>query len=120
LQLKNLSKKTILCLDLKEAKSAADKFFGLLIKTNPRALIFKTRFGIHTFFLKKPIDVLVLNAANEVVKAQTVKPNWIFVYDPKYLTVIELPQGTIKDTKTKVGDRLQIKTNQSRADRQKR
>ncbi len=105
----NLSTKTILTKDLKEAKSALDKLIGLLNKKNPRSMLFKTRFGVHTFFLREAIDILVLNADLQVVKAQTVRPNSIFIYNPIYLTVIELPQNIIKNPKTKVGDKLQIK-----------
>lgn len=105
----NQTKKTIIASDLKIAESAIDKFFGLLNKSNPRSLVFKTRFGIHTFFQKEPIDVLVLNSENKVVKTQTVRANKIFIYNPIYLTVIELPMEAIHKSKTKVGDRLQIK-----------
>lgn len=109
----NQTKKTIIAKDLKEAKSLSDKLFGLLIKKNPRSLVFKTRFGIHTFFLKEPIDVLVLNSQNKVVKAQTVKPNSILIYNPTHSTVIELPKDAIKNSNTKPGDELQIKNRTS-------
>ena len=105
----NQTKKTIITKDIKEAKSISDKLFGLLKKKNPRSLVFKTRFGIHTFFLKDPIDVLVLNPQNKVVNQKTVQPNTIFIYNPKYSTVIELPKGTIKNSNTKPGDNLEIK-----------
>lgn len=96
----------ILSKDLKQSVTIADKFLGLHKKTNPKSLIFKTRFGIHTFFLKEKIDVIILNGSNEVVKTKTVNTNSIFLYNPKYTTVIELPEGTIKSTRTKVGDIL--------------
>jgi hypothetical protein len=105
----NQSQKTILSKDLKEAISLLDKFFGLLIKSNSRTLLFKTRFGIHTFFLKDTIDVLVLDQSSQVVKTQTVKPNSIFLYNPIYQIIIELPQNAIKKSKTKIGDKLEIK-----------
>lgn len=108
MQINNISKNTILSRDLKEAKSVIDKIFGLLIKTNPRSLLFKTRFGIHTFFLKEPIDVLVLNSNQEVVKASTIKPNSLFFYNPTYDTVLELPKNSIKDAQTKIGDKIEF------------
>ena len=109
MQINNISKNTVLSRDLKEAKSVFDKIFGLLIKTNPKSLIFETRFGIHTFFLKEPIDVLVLNSNQEVVKANTIKPNSLFFYKPIFPTVIELPKNTIKKTRTEIGDKLELK-----------
>lgn len=107
--LNNLTRRTVLTKNLKEAKTLGDKFFGLLLKKNPRSLLLKTRFGIHTFFLKDSIDVIVIDDKNKVAKAQTVKPNSIFVYHPKDQIIIELPLGTIERSKTKTGDTLSLK-----------
>ncbi len=94
--LKNFSNGKIICKDLKIASSFADRMFGLLIKKNPGSLLFNTRFGIHTFFLKEPIDILILDKNFKVVKIkQSLKPNRLFFWDPKYYLVIELPRGAI-------------------------
>ncbi len=106
--LSNLTQKSLITEDLKEATSIVDKSLGLLKKSNPRSLLFKTRFGIHTLFLKEPIDVLILDKAGIVKKIATVNPNRIFIYHPIYSTVVELPKGTIKKSKTKVGDKLKL------------
>lgn len=95
--LKNLSNKKIICQDLKIAQSFKDRVFGLLIKSNPRNMLFKTRFGIHTFFLKEPIDVVVLDNKLRVVKIkQNLRPHRLFFWSPKYFLVMELPKGVIK------------------------
>jgi len=94
--------------NLKIAESPVDKLFGLLKKKNPRSLLFKTRFGIQTFFLKEPIDIIVLGNHNQVVKAKTVKPNSLFFYNPTSITVLELPKDTIKNTQTKIGDKIEF------------
>lgn len=107
--LKNESKQTIVTKNLKEAQSIIDKIFGLLRKSNPRSLLFKTRFGIHTFFLKEPIDVLVLNKNWLVAKTATVKPNRILIYNPTHEIVIELPNQSILKSNTEIGDKLQLK-----------
>lgn len=107
--LKNLTGKTILSNNLKEAKSFIDVSMGLLKKANPRSLLFKTRFGIHTFFLKKPIDVIILNSNKRIVKLKSsLKQNRIFLYNIKYFLVIELPEGVIKKSKTNINDQLEI------------
>lgn len=102
----NITRKTTLTTNLKEAKSTIDKLLGLHLKTNPHALLFKTRFGIHTFLLKSAIDVLILNDQNRVVIKKTLKPNRILIYNPNLQTVIELPKGTNRNSNTLVGDRL--------------
>jgi uncharacterized membrane protein (UPF0127 family) len=108
---KNQNSKTILCRDLKIADSPADKFLGLHAKSNPRSLLFKTRFGMHTLLLKNPIDIIVCNSQFRVVTAQTVTPNHLFIYNPLYPYVLELPQGTIKKSKTQIGDKLDFSAN---------
>lgn len=105
---KNLTKKTILTTNLTEARSIKQKLLGLLDKKNPRSLLFRTRFGIHTFFLDKEIDVILLNQKNRVVSVKTIKRNRVFLYNPKYLTVLELPAKTIKKTKTEKNDLLKL------------
>lgn len=106
--LKNLTRKTVITNDFKITLSLVNRLIGLLDKQNPRSLLFYTRFGIHTFFIKSPIDVLVLNSNDVVIKLNTVKPNRLFLYDPKYTTVIELPEGSIKKSRTHIGDKLII------------
>ena len=95
--LKNLTTGKIICNDLKIAQSFIDRLFGLLIKSNPRNMLFKTRFGIHTFLLKEPIDVIVLDNNFKVVKIkENLRPNRLFFWNPKYNRVIELSSNTIK------------------------
>ena len=72
-------------------------------------MLFKTRFGVHTFFLKEPVDIIVLGNNSQVVKAKTVNPNSLFFYNPFHITVLELPKNTIKNAQTTIGDRIEIK-----------
>jgi len=105
----NVTKKTILAEDVKLVKTFIDRLTGLLNPKNPRALIFKTRFGIHTFFLKEPIDVLVLNNQNQVIKIKpSLKPNHFFFWNPKYNTIIELPNNSVSRSKTQIKDQIEL------------
>ena len=89
--------------------SLRDRTLGLLQYDKPIALIFHTRFGIHTFGLKYPIDVIILNKDGKVVKIrENLQPNRIFLWNPRYAKVIELPEETIRRLKTKVGDQLSL------------
>ena|SRR3989344_1737305 len=107
--LKNITKKTVLSDDLKEAKSFLDSLLGLLRKSNPSSLLFKTCFGIHTFFLKKPIDVVILDKYFKIVKLkENLGPNSLFLWNPKYELVLEFPAGTIKRSKSSLLDKLKL------------
>lgn len=105
--IKNLTKNKILSNDAKFAKSFIDRLFGLLLKSNPRSLIFKTRFGIYTFFLKQPIDVIILDSNYRVIKLKKdLKPNRFYFWNLKFELVIELPSKTIFTSQTTVNDKL--------------
>ncbi|HVF69711.1 MAG TPA: DUF192 domain-containing protein [Xanthomonadales bacterium] len=89
--------------------SGLEKIRGLTGVKKPFAVFFRTRFGIHTFGMKFPIDVLILDQKNRVVKlAVSVKPNRIFLWNPIFNTVIELPAGEVKKHKIKRGQFIKL------------
>lgn len=97
-------------LSVKEVSSLKEKITGLIGKNNPYNLMFKTHFGIHTFGLKFPIDVLILNDESEVVAMKKdLKPNRIYLWNPIYERVIELPNGTVDTKKIKLRDPIDVK-----------
>ncbi len=106
----NVTRKTILSEDAKEAKSFLDRTLGLLRSSNPRTLIFKTRFGIHTFGLRVPIDLVVLDKKGQVkVVKKSLKPGKLFFWNPQFETIIELPRATLRRTKTQKGDLIEFR-----------
>lgn len=73
-----------------------EKAMGLLGREKGKCVYFETRWGVHTFGMKYPIDVLILDNENRVVKmALGLRPNRIFVWSPIYYKVVELPAGYI-------------------------
>lgn len=94
----------------KMAHSTLDRALGLLKPGCPTFLVIKTRWGIHTFFLKTAIDVLVLDK-NSVVKTLFVglKPYRFYFYPPQYDTVVEMPPQTISKFNIRLGDKICIK-----------
>lgn len=96
-------------LSVKKATNLKDKVAGLIGKEKPESLMLKTHFGIHTFGLKFPIDVLILNNENKVVSIKEyLKPNRIFLWNPMYEKVLELPNGTIKKRAIKINIPIDI------------
>ena len=107
--LRNLTTGKIISKDLKICESFWDRSLGLLNPSNPRCLLFRTRFGIHTFFLSEPIDVLVLDARFRVADLREgLVPNRLFFWNPRFDFLVELKQGTVKKFQVKKGDRLSI------------
>lgn len=105
---KNITRNTVISENLKIASSFLDRMFGLLNKNNSRSLLFKTRFGIHTFGLKNPIDIIVIDVSSQAAILKSLKQNRLFIYNPAYNTIIELPLGSILKSKTKKGDVIKI------------
>jgi len=96
-------------LSVKTAENLKEKVQGLIGKDKSYALMIKTRFGIHTFGLKFPIDVLILNNENKVVSIkENLKPNRIFLWNPMHKKVIELPSGTIEKKRIKMNMPIDI------------
>ena len=109
MEILNKSKNTALSIDAKLAKGFFDRVFGLLNKNNPRSMIFNTHFGIHTFGLPEPIDVLILDSSSRVVKlGKEIRPNNMFLYNPIHSVVIELPAGTIEKSNTRLNDKINL------------
>ena len=101
--------KNMIKLCVREAKNLKEKIQGLIGKNKPLELMIRTRFGIHTFGVKFPIDVLILDGENKVVSIkENLKPNKIFLYNPIYKKVLELPIGTIKKQAIKINMPIDI------------
>ncbi len=91
------------------AKTLKEKTVGLIGTRKPQAMLFKTRFGIHTFGVRFPIDVLILDNNNIVVSLkQSLQRNRLLFWNPWFDTVVELPQETIKEKNIKKGDQIKI------------
>lgn len=98
---------TKMMLKITKAKGIFKKTQGLIGKEKIGPLLLETRFGIHTFFLQSPIDIIILDEKNRVVKLkEKLNPNKIFFWNPKYYLVLELPGGTIEKQKIKLFDSI--------------
>lgn len=62
--------------------------------------------GVHTFFMKFPIDVLFLSKQKKVLKVRHRMAAWKLAMSFRAHSVLELPAGTAQATGTSVGDQL--------------
>ncbi len=100
----------MITLKVKELKSWKDRIIGLIGRDKPIHLILYTRFGIHTFGLKFPIDVIILDKSHRVVKTKKdLKPNSLYFWNLRYYKVLELPVGLINKNRIKIGDHIRLK-----------
>ncbi len=105
----NKTRNIVIADNIIEAESFIDQSLGILKYKIPTAMLINTRFGIHTFFMQYPIDVLVLDQTHQVIKIkENMQPNSFLFWNPKNSIVIELPAKTIANTKTRLYDAITL------------
>lgn len=81
----------------------------MIREEKPRRLLIKTRFGIHTFGVKYPIDVVVLDGGFSVKTIKkSLPPNRMYFWNPSYNQILELPEGEVKKLGIKEGQKLAL------------
>jgi uncharacterized protein len=96
-------------MSVKKLTNPLAKTLGLIGAKIAYPVFFRTRWGIHTFGLRFPIDVLILDERNVVVKtAGNLKPGRIFLWPPRYRNVIELPAGDIEKLGIQTGREMTL------------
>lgn len=96
--------------DLSVAESILSRTRGLLGRTSlapGEGLLLRPCTGVHTFFMKFPIDVVFLDRDNRVIEVvQHLKPHRITRIVLSSASVIELPAGTAPATGTVAGNEI--------------
>ncbi|MDP3785452.1 MAG: DUF192 domain-containing protein [bacterium] len=106
----NRTRSVVISENIREAKTYAEKKQGLIGSDGKTGLLFKTRWGVHTFGMAFSIDVLVLNKKNKVVKyKRNLKPNRVMFWMPACDKVVEIPTALMLEGIVEVGNELEIK-----------
>lgn len=93
----------------KKLTSWTQKSEGLLNYKKAEPVYFETRWGIHTFFMKFPIDVAIIDDNNETVTLkESLQPNRIFIWNPRHKKVLEFPAGQIQRLGLKIGSSVNL------------
>ena len=112
MNIRNITKKTILNRNAELCRGVFSKSVGLMFSANrDRALIFEFDkekiIGLHMFFVFYPIDVLFLDRQKAVVELkENFRPFTTCTSKKKSIYAVEIPNGTIKTTRTSPGDKL--------------
>lgn len=95
--------------NVRAARTLAEKSEGLLKSGAEEALFLKTRWGVHTFGMRFPMDCLVMDDTMKITALrENLTPGHFFFWNPRYRNVLELPAGTISRTDTQVGDTVEL------------
>ncbi len=112
--IRNLTKKKIIAENTRICGDIFSKFMGLMLsKKQEKALVFEFEkeksISLHMFFVFYSIDVLFLNEGKIVVdKKESFRPFTLYKSRKKAMYAVELPNGTIKMTKTEIGDKIEF------------
>jgi uncharacterized protein len=108
----NLTKQTWLATKVRKADNFLTRLIGLLKRTHlgpEEALWLMPSKGIHTIGMKFPIDVVFLNKDYQVLGLMSgLVPYRVSAVHLRGYSVLELPNGTIKKSRTEIGDKLEI------------
>jgi hypothetical protein len=94
------------------ARRAADRLRGLLPRAGldaGEALVLMPCAGIHTFGMRFPIDLVLVDRQLRVIAArEAIRPNRIATLRPCY-AALELPVGVVRSSRTAIGDSLEFR-----------
>ncbi|HEY1985218.1 MAG TPA: DUF192 domain-containing protein [Terracidiphilus sp.] len=105
----NSNRNTLLATRLEVANTGELRRKGLLGRTRLAAgdgLWIVPCESVHTFFMRFPIDLIYLDRDHQVRKLRHEVVPWRMSACLSAHSVLELPPGSIRDSKTEVGDRL--------------
>lgn len=107
----NRTRNTVLADCMEVADSAAKRNKGLLGRERlapGEGLWIIPCESVHTFWMRFPIDLVYLDRKKRICKLKTSVPAWRLSACLRAHSVIELPAGTIRTTRTEYGDRLEF------------
>ena len=110
-QVLNLTRGTILATQLEVAGTGATRNKGLLGREcllPGEGLWIVPCEAVHTFFMRFPIDLVYLDRKHEIKKVRSGVGAWRLSVCLTAHSVVELPAGTILETKTQRGDRVEF------------
>ena len=97
---------------IEEAKGPWRSFRGLMFRKglpDGHGMLFRPAKGIHTQFMRFPIDLIYLDKNNQVLKVRPSMRPWRFDFT-NAAAVIEMTGGTAVAVDVQAGDRLEFLT----------
>lgn len=111
LQVRNLTRETVLATELEVAGSGGTRRKGLLGRDGlapGEGLWIVPCESVHTFFMRFPIDLVYLDRQHRVRKVRHAVGAWRLSACLSAHSILELPAGTALASKTQRGDTLEL------------
>ena len=110
--IRNLTRNTTIADRADVADGVMSRMRGLIGRrklANGEGLVITPCSGVHMFWMRIPLDVVFLNRHNQVVCAVSGLPTWTMLpWVRGAERAIELPVGTVHETRTAPGDLMSI------------
>ena len=101
----------MITIKVKRAAWIGDKIRGVIGRNHMQPFFIQTIFGIHTFGVARPIDVIILDRDNRIrILKKSLSPNRVFFWNPRFDGVLEMPQNSITSLKLRVGDIVNLQS----------
>lgn len=113
IQIQNLTRQTELASHAEVAGHGAARRKGLLGRSSlaqGEGLWIVPCESVHTFFMQFPIDLVYIDRNKKVKKVRENVGPWRLSACLSSYSIIELPAGTIRNSKTQPGDQLEFST----------
>jgi uncharacterized membrane protein (UPF0127 family) len=111
LQVKNLTRQTVLAVSLEVADTGAKRNKGLLgrkeLPPGEGIWILPCQ-SVHTFAMQFAIDLVYLDRSHRIRKVRSNVPPWRISACLSAHSVLELPTGTIRETQSRTGDTIEF------------
>lgn len=111
LRVSNLTRNTLLATRMEVAESVAQRNKGLLGReslSTGEGLWIRPCNSVHTFWMAFPIDLVYLDRKQRIKKLVSDVRPWRMSACLFAHSILELPSGTIRATRTELGDRLEF------------
>lgn len=102
---------SVVATSIEEAKGPWRSFRGLMLRKglpDGHGMVFRPAKGIHTQFMRFPIDLIFLDKHNQVVKVRPSMRPWRFDFT-NAAAVIEMTGGAAAHTDIRPGDQLDFR-----------
>jgi uncharacterized protein len=112
----NATRKTVVSDRCHFANTVLKRMVGLLNRrrfARGEGLLLDRCYGVHTFGMRFPIDVLFLDKDLRVIRAVKGLPPYRTSIVKKAVYVLELPVGALEASRTEEDDQIQIRTAQA-------
>jgi uncharacterized protein len=109
MQVANITRNTVIATAVEVADSSAKRSKGLLGRKGldpGTGLWIVPCEAVHTFWMKFPIDLIYLDREQRIRKLRSNVPAWRLSGCLSAYSVLELPSGTIFESHTQTGDKL--------------